>query len=179
MTARDSLRRFLHLERRRPDAPSTPEADTRGRFDAIEIGPAPDRAGGPPAVAAERFRPPPESGLALDVAPEGQQPFVRCARCEADHARHAARCNRCGADLTTPEQRDFNERLWAERRRQADAEGKATDARRDAVERDARAQQALALAMADEVLRQERERRPWLLRALTRLGRFLSMDVDP
>jgi hypothetical protein len=175
------LRRFLHLERPRREAPPSGGLAARGRFDAVEIGPA-LAEGAPlvPASATDRFREPQGSGLALDLAPDGEQPFVRCAACEADHVRHALRCDRCGAALDTPEQRAFNERLWAARRRDADEEERAGDARREVVGRDAEhaalARRALAEAMGDEILRRERERfgRPWIGRLLARLQALLS-----
>ncbi len=176
-----SLRRFLHLERPRRDAPLSGDLAARGRFDAVEIGPALAGGANPvPASATDRFREPQGSGLALDLAPDGEQPFVRCAACEADHARRALRCDRCGASLDTPEQRAFNEGLWAARRRDAVEEERAGDARREAVGRDAEqaalARRAMAEAMADEILRRERERlgQPWIFRLLARLQALLS-----
>ena len=164
------IRRFLHLERARPPSSSRPAPDARGRFDALEVGPELPQETHLPASAADRFRQG-EEGLALDRAPEGEQPFVRCAACEADHARHTVRCSRCGAALDTPEQRAFNERLWEARRREADAEGRAADARREALERereeDIQRRRALAEAMAEEILRRERDRlgEPWVEKA--------------
>jgi hypothetical protein len=153
----------------------------RGRFDAVEIGPALTEGANPvPSSATDRFRAPEGSGLALDIAADGEQPFVRCATCEADHARRALRCDRCGAALDTPEQRAFNERLWAARRRDADEEERAGDARLEALGRDAEqaalARRALAEAMADEILRRERERlgHLWGFRFLARLQAFFS-----
>ena len=176
-----SLRRFLHLERPRRDAPPSAGLAARGRFDAVEIGPTLAEGATPvPASATDRFREPQGSGLALDLAPDGEQPFVRCAACEADHARHALRCDRCGAALDTPEQRAFNERLWAARRRDADEEERAGDARLEALGRDAEqaalARRALAEAMGDEILRRERERlgHLWGFRFLARLQAFFS-----
>ncbi len=167
------LRRFLHLERARPDRPSSAASDARRRFDAVEVTPElPDVATRFPPSAAERFRQADEDPLTLDVAPEGEQPFIRCAACEADHPRHAARCGHCGAALDTPEQRAFNERLWAARRREGEEEIRAGEVRREAVRREdeevARARRAIAEAMANEILRRERERlgEPWFARAL-------------
>jgi hypothetical protein len=175
------LRRFLHLERPRRDAPASGGLAARGRFDAVEIGPALAGGASPvPPSATDRFREPEGSGLALDRAPDGEQPFVRCAACEADHARRALRCDRCGVSLDTPEQRAFNERLWAGQRREADEEERAGDARREALGRDAEQaaldRRALAEAMADEILRRERERlgQPWIFRLLARLEGLIS-----
>ena len=170
----NGLRRFLHLERpRRPDdGTATPEARPT-RFDAV-AGPAnaipsvrPERSAagaeskGPTATA--RFRdPPPSTGLELDLAPEDEQPFRRCCHCEVDSGRFASACSNCGADLQCDEQRVFNERLWAERRREAaDIErenAERREAARRAEEEGARAQRAAAEAMAREVGDRERRR---------------------
>ncbi len=166
------LRRFLHLERARPDRPSGAAPDARHRFDSLEakqelpVSAAPLRSS-----VTDRFRAPAEGGLALDLAPPGEQPFVRCAECEADHERHTARCSRCGAALDTPEQRRFNERLWAARTRETEEEERAGEARHEARQREseeeARARRALAEAMAEDILRRERERlgESWVDRA--------------
>jgi len=175
------LRRFLHLERARPARPSSAAPDARRRFGALEV--PPELPGGAPRLptsATDRFREPAAGGLALDRAGDGEQPFVRCAACEADHARHAARCTRCGAALDTPEQRTFNERLWERLQREAEQERRAEkerlEARRRASDEDARARRALAEAMAQEILQRERERlgEPLLVRALRRLRTLLS-----
>ncbi len=185
-TVAGSLRRFLLLERPRRDAPPYTRTAARGRFDAVEVGPAlPEGAAQLPASATDRFREPEGSGLALDLPPDGEQPFVRCAACEADHARRAVRCDRCGAALDTPEQSAFNERLWAAHRREADEEERAGAARHEAARRDAEeeglARRALAEAMADEILRRERERlgQPWPIRLLARLRALLSPPRTP
>lgn len=164
------LRRFLHLERARPSGPGRATPDARRRFDALEVQPELPEGASPLATsAAERFRMSADGALALDVAPEGEQPFVRCASCETDHARHTERCSRCGAALDTPEQRTFNERLWEARRREAEEEGRAIEERRQARQREseeaARARRALAETMADEILLRESLEEPWLLRA--------------
>lgn len=170
------LRRFLHLERARPDAPSTATPDPRSRFDALEARrELPGGAAPLPASAADRFRSAEDGTLALEVTPEGEQPFVRCAACEADHPRRTATCSRCGAALDTPDQRAFNERLWAARRREAEEEARSAELRREALgrerEQETLARRALAEAMADEILRRERERleEPWLARSIRRL----------
>jgi hypothetical protein len=56
------------------------------------------------------------SGVELADTSDAEQPFRKCALCEMDNNRAAARCQNCGVDLTTGEQRDFNARLWARRR---------------------------------------------------------------
>jgi hypothetical protein len=37
--------------------------------------------------------------------------FPRCGSCEAENSAFAKECGQCGADLTTPQQREYNERL--------------------------------------------------------------------
>ena len=88
------LTRFLKLERpRRPDEAPHHEVATTARFT------------GPP------------SGMALEMD-HGEQPFLRCPRCEADNTRYADRCVNCQAPLVGDDVRAWNERLWAERQAQ-------------------------------------------------------------
>jgi hypothetical protein len=97
------LTRFLNLERpRRPGEAPPHEVATAARF-----------TGQP-------------SGMALqpDV---GQQPFLRCPRCEADNSRYAERCANCQAALTGEDVRAFNEKLWEERLAQHAQESPAVE----------------------------------------------------
>lgn len=160
MTGR--LRRFLHLERPRADGGG--DADPTGasaRMRGVEQpGPAPGEA-----VAEghlDRFRPPPERPLELDARSDEAQPFVRCMRCETDHGRGIATCSTCGADLETPEQRAFNERLWAvrqaERRAEAAAAERREAERRARSEEEARERRAMGEALARGVGDLERRR---------------------
>jgi hypothetical protein len=176
----DGLRRFLHLERPRPESADDAPATRATRFDALvgpgtatanvsvrpEHGAAGAESKGQTATlgsAAARFRdPPPSTGLELDVAPDDEQPFRRCCRCEVDGGRFASACANCGADLLSDEQRVFNERLWAERRREAADIERENAARREAARRAeeeaTRAQRAAAEALAREVGDRERQR---------------------
>ncbi len=170
--ADDRRRRFLQIERPRgpgpaePPGPAAPEGAVGGRFGAVEGG-APDLpAGAAPAPVApghvDRFRPPPDRPLEVADRAEGQQPFVRCERCETDNALFAVRCSTCGAELHTDAQRAFNERLWAGRRADAAAEAAQAAERRlqqeaAAVEA-AQARRAAAEALAWEVGQRERQR---------------------
>lgn len=176
--------RFLRLERPRKEAAPSPEKGARERFGAVELGRELEANPSPvPASAAERFRSAEGSGLALDPAPEGEQPFLRCAACEADNARHQARCDHCGADLTTAEQRAYNERLWAARKRESQEEQRACaalgEARRKAEAETASAKRALGELLAEEILERERARQGGhlALRLLARIGQFLSRRV--
>ncbi|MBI5549184.1 MAG: hypothetical protein HY901_35305 [Deltaproteobacteria bacterium] len=131
MAADDRLSRFKNLEKvRREEAGAQPAVSAR--FGALER--APEGAPAPPSspVSVERFAPPSSaasqpalrtledvrraaaapSGLELATFGQGEQPFVRCARCKNDHHALASVCSHCEANLHTPEQQDFNERLW-------------------------------------------------------------------
>jgi hypothetical protein len=97
-----------------------------------------------------RFRGEP-SGMALE--PDfGEQPFLRCPRCEADSTRFAERCQNCHAPLTGEDVRAWNEQFWAARRA-ADVV-KAEDAKPLTPE----AQRLLGEAIAREVGERERAR---------------------
>jgi hypothetical protein len=175
----DRFSRFLRLERpRRAEAPSEPQ-EARGRFDAVEVGEEPILPSSVPSSAMDRFRTPKGSGLALESTPDGEQPFIRCAACEADNARHEERCLRCGVDLKTPEQRLFNQRLWASRQQESEEEARILEeheALARATAEAARARRAEAEIWAEELLRHERERTRGhaLLRLVARIGEFLS-----
>jgi hypothetical protein len=101
------LLRFLRLE------PRKEEAQTRA------VDPEIERLR---AERKERFA----SGMEIaDEAPD-VRPFSRCAVCEAENGRFVERCTNCGASLTTPEQRAYNDALWERIRahKQAAAEAK-------------------------------------------------------
>ena len=133
--AGDRFSRFQNLERERPlevdagggepsNEPSGGRAES-GRFNALqtEVRPAP----GPTPIAQghlARFDAPKQAELSLDASTEQDQPFIRCRVCEGDNNRFAVECQHCNADLNTPEQRAFNEQLWAQLReaRQHEAE---------------------------------------------------------
>jgi hypothetical protein len=125
----DRLRRFLKLERARRDGagPVDPLPDGE-RFrrirEPVPPTPAPDAAAipappgpaiPPPDEVAGGFRPSRDGPLEVDLRRAGEQPFRRCVACHADSSVYAERCGNCGAPLGTPEQLDFNERLWASR----------------------------------------------------------------
>jgi hypothetical protein len=111
--------RFLHLERSRGERPK-PEEPTRlqsgGRFEALaQRGEAPQGAEVPEAHL-ERFRG--QAPLALEPASQEAEHFPRCGSCESENGRFAQACEMCGADLTTPQQREYNERLRQARQAQ-------------------------------------------------------------
>lgn len=134
--AADRFSRFrsLEKERRDPPAPAANPGGSSARFESLETA-APAAGPASTSVVAERFAAPPgaapaapirtledaqraagaPSGLELAAVNEGDQPFVRCARCEIDNHALAERCSHCGESLNTPAQRAYNERLWAQR----------------------------------------------------------------
>ncbi len=157
------LRRFLKLEGPRPErtaddgaAPATAE-----RFEGVERpGPAPER---PRTSGArlDRFGPEPDPPIELVETSAGERPFTRCMRCGRDHDVFAVECDGCGASFDTEAQREFNERLWAERQKDA-----ALEARQAAEREELRSRASAELgerrrAMGEELAREvgERERR--------------------
>jgi hypothetical protein len=123
--------RFLHLERSRADrvAPEEPTQLQNGqRFEGV-AGPreAPQEASVPEAHL-ERFKLQGETPLALVDPAHKAEHFPRCARCEAENGGFAQVCSVCGADLTTPQQREYNERLRANRQQAVADEQAAREA---------------------------------------------------
>jgi len=129
------LTRFLNLERpHRPGEAPKHEVATKARF-----------TGEP-------------SGMALE--PDlGEQPFLRCPRCEADNSRYAARCLNCQAPLTGEDVRAWNERLWAERKAAQAQEQPAARAQRETALLEQH--RLLGEALAREVAERERTRLSW------------------
>ena len=113
------LSRFRLLERARApkaEAKGSPPRGDSGRFEALQ----PEAAAPSDLRSAEghlvRFQQHTADELVLDRRSGADPPFVHCARCETENGRFAVTCGVCGADFDTPEQRAFNERLWATRR---------------------------------------------------------------
>jgi hypothetical protein len=135
------LTRFLNLERpRRPGEAPHHEVATTARFK------------GEP------------SGMALEKD-HGEQPFLRCPRCEADNSRFERRCINCQAPLDGEDVRDWNEKLWAARRAQA-AQERAQVAQRHAQrtlteEELLQQNRMLGEALAREIGERERVRLGW------------------
>jgi len=126
------LTRFLNLERpHRPGEAPKHEVATKARF-----------TGEP-------------SGMVLE--PDlGEQPFLRCPRCEADNSRYADRCFNCQEALTGDHVRAWNEQLWAERK--AKQQPVARDQGEAALVQQNR---LLGEALAREVGERERTRLSW------------------
>jgi Flp pilus assembly protein TadB len=89
---------------------------------------------------------------------EGAQPFTRCASCQMDNTIYAAACLNCGAALDTPAQRAFNERFWAERQAQAEAERRELAEREKVRQKEAADQARQQRELGEEIARRERER---------------------
>lgn len=118
--------RFLHLERSRGDRPKPEEPSqlqSGSRFEALaQRGEAP-QASEVPEAHLERFRG--EAPLALAPEPSGEEHFPRCGRCETENGRYAGTCTECGADLNTPQQREYNAKLRQARQAQAQEQAQA------------------------------------------------------
>lgn len=154
----DRLRRFRNIERARPPGSEAAPAEVPERFRRVEGPGGPEGEPAVPGSATDRFRPPLERPLEVAEPAEGEQPFRRCARCEADSARFADVCQNCGADLRTPEQEAFNQRLWARRRAEAAEEARALAERAAERERLAAEEKRARQALAVEMARMEAER---------------------
>jgi hypothetical protein len=144
--------RFLKLERPRPPGGDRPDplADD-ARFEGLPTGappPGPPSAPAVPEGSTDRFRPPPERPLETAPPRDGAQPFTRCASCQMDNTVYAPACQNCGAPLDTPEQRAFNERLWAARLAEAEGERRRLAEERAREER-LRVEESLAADPAD------------------------------
>lgn len=152
--------RFLKLERPRQaggDAPDrSPDDERFERIGAPSAQPTP--APGVPSTSTDRFRPPAERGLEIADPQKDVQPFTRCASCQMDNTVYAPACQNCGAALDTPAQRDFNERLWASRKAEAEAERRAASDREQERQRDAAARARQRRELAEELARQEKDR---------------------
>jgi hypothetical protein len=184
----DRRNRFLNLEPPRPL--SSPDHQ------------APHTDSSPPSALQEQRRAQLESGLALDLHADDEQPFVRCGQCETDGPRGSTQCRTCGANLQTPEQRAFNQQLWTNRRQEQEREkqelaqhahephvgthrGPLAD---DSLTLEAQ-QRALGEALAAEVKERESTRLGWMatprnnLRSLDARSSFamslLEMISDP
>ncbi len=121
--------RFEKLEKERTPAEDVPArpSSVEGRFAEPRLPTPPEDTGNPglSGAAAVRFEAEPAAGgiiRLLDL--EQGQSFLRCCRCRADNYVTASRCEPCGADLQTREQRAFNEAFW-KKRLEAEAEEKA------------------------------------------------------
>ena len=159
------LRRFLHIERPRAPgdpAPDDPGASTEERFGTLGRPPGPGPRPKGSGARLERFGPEPEPSIQLAEADPEARPFTRCMRCGAEGGAFATRCSGCDADLDTPAQHEFNEKLWARRQEERRREEAAQAERREMVARaqadEARARRELGETLARETGDLERRR---------------------
>jgi hypothetical protein len=145
------LLRFLHLEpRRSPDAePSEPSS----------LDPEVERLR---AERKQRFA----SGIEIAEETPDAQPFHRCAICEAENGRFSDGCTNCGASLTTPEQRAYNDALW-ERMRSYEQSAKSAPSRADGEE------------LARTVAESENARLAWMPTRPPRTGAQILAALPP
>jgi hypothetical protein len=119
-----------------------------------------------PSTPSTQFGGPSDAPVGFaDEEPAGAQPFQRCAHCEADSNRFAERCQNCGANFDTPEQRVFNERLWAQRveeTRQIEAELAEQHRLKAEAQQLAESQRAMGEQLAREVYQREQARLHWM-----------------
>jgi hypothetical protein len=185
------LRRFLNLERARPDDDGGGERSTKAhledRFGAVGL-PAPTGPDGAapaevgdiasavrPAAVDGRFAPPADDGGTLELDDGDAPAEVRCLACGATGGRFASRCAACGADLTSRAQRRFNRRMWDETgaaiKRQQSERVSARHEEVEAMVRDRRARMSEEVedAFARAVARERSRRRPPLVRLADRL----------
>lgn len=180
--------RFLHLERSREERPRTDEPSrlqNGNRFEAVKGPGARPQEAAVPEAHLERFKRQGEQPLALaEEQPLGAEHFPRCVRCQSENGRFLEKCLVCGADLNTPEQREYNERLRQSRQHEALQEREALEAlarhRTEEHRRESEERYAVLLARLRE---QERMDDLWPtlrrhgfagLELLKRLVRFLS-----
>lgn len=151
------LDRFQHLERERSEALEekvTPVA--MDRFGVVERAQAP--APVPAGAGVDRFGKPtgPEEVL-VEANTLDEQPFVKCAGCGTEAGKFVQRCAVCGADFDTAEQREFNARVWAERKAQLQAERDAEHAKQAQLLDEAAHRHDAKRAMGEAIAREIRE----------------------
>jgi hypothetical protein len=148
------LLRFLHIEPRKSE-PETPAGDG-----CSALRPPPVAGEALSFAEIERLRKERRdrfaSGMEIADQPAESQPFLRCAVCEADNGRFAERCTNCGAALTTPEQRAYNDALWEQSR----AYNQAVEAARPEVP--SSGTRAYGEELARQVGRSEHARLEWM-----------------
>jgi hypothetical protein len=158
--------RFLKLERARPAGTASPDPlPDEGRFEHVggDAGAPSVPAPGPgapsiPSSSTDRFRPAAERPLEIAEDRPGAQPFTRCFTCETDNSVHATHCSHCGVELDTPAQRAWNERFWARRQAEAEAERREVEGIQKAREEQAAEQARMKREVALEMARRERDR---------------------
>lgn len=151
--------RFLHLERSRGEQPRPQEQvglQGQGRFESVQ-GPAePPQAVEVPEAHLERFRRQAEEPLVLEERSARPPVSSRCMRCGAASGRYQRHCHHCGADLESPEQREY------------DLQHQQAQQQAEAREREA--QQAWAQQQAERQREQARQQEELLERLRAEVG---------
>ncbi|AGC48570.1 hypothetical protein MYSTI_07298 [Myxococcus stipitatus DSM 14675] len=119
------LSRFLHLEndrgeRAKQDAPAQLQDGGR-RFEDLAERASTPQGNVVPEAHLERFKA--QAPLVLEHRPdlsEDALDFPRCLLCDAENGRYAKTCQRCEADLHTPQQLEHKARLTRERQQARD-----------------------------------------------------------
>ncbi|WP_342376682.1 hypothetical protein NVS55_35740 [Myxococcus stipitatus] len=163
------LSRFLHLEndrgeRTKQGAPAQLQDGGRRFEDLAERGAA--RQGTlVPEAHLERFKA--QAPLVLEHRPdlaEDALDFPRCLVCDAENGRYAKSCQRCEADLCTPQQLEHKARLTRERRQARDSRptpgGEGASPR---LEQERREDDQRYAYLMDKLRAQERKRDGWWL----------------
>jgi hypothetical protein len=158
------LKRFFHLETRRPEPGAKPPSKVDSRFDRVETDSKLSQAD-PPQVRLTpgRFDEPVE----LMLGTKAEQQFLRCMVCQVDCGRFTKTCHICRRPLDTPEQLAFNER----HREQQQAQKK-----RDEEELIARADEQ-ATRTTEERLALEKTQREWAIELGERERRRLEDEL--
>ena len=169
------LSRFLHLERaraERPESETSSRLQSSGRFETLEERKDALQEAAIPESHLERFKGHDVPVGLAQPSEEDARRFPRCMLCESENGRFAQTCSMCGADLGTPQQLEYNEGLWQERRkglsRTLEDEREALrrlEARRQEEEQQKR-EDAERLARMLEQLRKEEQSFGWLRHGL-------------
>jgi hypothetical protein len=110
----------------------------------------------PPLAPGSRFEPAVES-LEVEAVRTDEQPFVRCAACGTEGGKFTRSCITCGAEFDAPEQRLYNEQVWAARRAEQAQEQQASQERQAALDADAAQHQAQRQRLNEALAREAGE----------------------
>jgi hypothetical protein len=152
------LTRFLNLERaRKPSDAPQHEVVNKERFGGERPTPRQiDRQ------FREERQAQLESGVEIEQASAGEQPFLRCPVCEADNSKYAVKCLNCSLRLDTDEARSWNAEFWRKRRGEMQVQHRAEAALGQRQEEARDAQRALGETLARQVAESEGTRLGWM-----------------
>jgi len=149
--------RFLNLERSRGERPAPTEPtqlQNGNRFEAVEGPQEAPQSASVPEAHLERFKGEAPLGV-VDPAQKAEH-FPRCGSCQAENGAFAKECGQCGADLTTPQQRAYNEQL-RQSRQQEEARAREAAAAFEQERRRQEAERQQDAARFAQLLKQTRE----------------------